>query len=190
VVQSVRASWKSVTIEELAQGARVARVDPLVRIEGEDPIRPKLGRGSEQPVPVGPVVRTPVAAPSRIGKEDLDQWAGGEQVMGFIGAAVIERNDRVADPRRRVEVLGNVLGRVADREQADDAAAAAPPPVRSQDSNVGAVTLRRVASPVRQSRSSAENRSVSRFPRTGAVSVKVSIADHPLSFGRLPGLHW
>jgi hypothetical protein len=25
---------------------------------------------------------------------------------------------------------------------------------------------------------------MSRFPRTGAVSVKVSIAEHPLSFGR------
>jgi hypothetical protein len=131
VLQSVRASGKSVTIEELAQGARVALIDPLVRIEGEDPIRPKLGRGREQSVPVAPVVPTPVAAPSGIGKEDPDQWAGGEQVTRVIGAAVIERNDRVADQRRRGEVVGNVLSRVADREQADDAASAAPPPVRS-----------------------------------------------------------
>jgi hypothetical protein len=149
MLQSVRASWKSVAIEELAQGARVPLVDPLVRIEGEDPIRPKLRRGREQAVPIDPVVPAPVAAPSGIGKERLDQWAGGEQLTRIVSAAVIERNDRVADARCRGEVLGNVLSRVADREQADDAAPAAPRPVRSRDTGVGAAALRVVASSLR-----------------------------------------
>lgn len=83
---------KRVGLKERPQGVAVALVDPLVRIEREDPPRLECRGRTQQGVPVGCNVPARAGRPSRILQEHHHERVVSQDVARLVGAAVIERD--------------------------------------------------------------------------------------------------
>ena len=108
------------SLEEAAQRRRVIRVNPLVAIEEQQPPRVQLTGSIQQPLPVLRVVPPLVAVAARIPQHRANQRMRFQQLTGRIGAAVVQRDHRVAEPLDRLEPARQILPPVANGQQGNE----------------------------------------------------------------------
>ena len=103
--------------EEGPQGRGVVGGQELVGVERHHPRRGEVQRRGQETVAVGGVVPPGVALPPRVGEHRVHQGVGLEDRPGVVGAAVVERHNRVGEPGDGLQVTRQIGGGVAGRQQ-------------------------------------------------------------------------
>ena len=118
--EAVREARERLLRQETSELAALGGVDPLVAVEGEDPMRLERSRRREQAATVLAVVPPQVGLAHRVGEDGDDQGVRLQDGPGAVRRPVVEGDHGVDERPHTVEVCREVARAVAHREQADE----------------------------------------------------------------------